>query len=230
MSYKIFCDESNYMLYDSSDLMVNGAIKIKEDKVIQAKKYIKYLRHKYNYYIELKWTKLLNKQWNFYKELIDYFFNNNFMQFRATLVVKKNSANHEKYGRDHNEFYYVVYYYTLRNLLDSENSYKIYFDYKDTIGGVRVKKLKTILMNEGYKKIDFTIIHSHESQLTQLCDIFVGAIGYASRTDIPKNSIIKNKIVDYLNKKIQESCESNCSIYGTKPWEKKFNIFRWSLQ
>ncbi len=73
MPYKIFCDESNYMLHDTSDIMVNGALKIDEASLLQAKKHIKYLRHKYNYRTEIKWTKLIAK---LYKELIDYFFEN----------------------------------------------------------------------------------------------------------------------------------------------------------
>lgn len=230
MPYKIFCDESNYMLQDTSNIMVNGALKIDEKCLLQAKKYIKYLRHKHNYYTEIKWTKLIAKQWAFYKELIDYFFENNAMTFKATLVVNKSNARHEQYNRDHNEFYYVVYYYTLRDIVDIENRFKIYFDYKDTLGGERVKTLKEILSQKGFQKIEFTIIHSHESQLIQLCDLFVGAIGYANRVDIPKESTIKNKIVKYLDAKIQASCESSCSIRQTKPWERKFNIFRWSLQ
>ncbi len=228
-TYKIFCDESNYMLQDSSDLMVNGALKIPEEYVVPAKKFIKYLRHKYNYNTEIKWTKLLTKQWNFYKELIDYFFDHEVMQFKATLVMNKSKANHEKYGRDHNEFYYVVYYYTLRDLMDTDNHFKVYFDYKDTLGGVRVKKLSKILAYKGFTNTQFTIIPSHDSQLIQLCDLFTGAIGYANRSDIPRESEIKNRIVEYLDQKIRKSCESICSIHGTKPWEKKFNIFRWSL-
>jgi len=229
MPYKIFCDESNYMLHDGSDIMVNGAIKIDEAQLISAKKHIKYLRHKHNYHTEIKWTKLLTKQWEFYRDLVDYFFANESMQFKATLVVNKSNADHERYNRDHNEFYYVVYYYTLRDLMDAENSFKVYFDYKDTLGGERVSKLKEVLAHKVSKNVKFTIIHSHESQLIQLCDLFVGAIGYANRNDIEKTSAIKNRIVDYLNGKIQQSCESECSIHQTKPWEKKFNIFRWSL-
>ncbi len=230
MVYKIFCDESNYMLHDTSDIMVNGALKIDEAYLLQAKKHIKYLRHKYNYHTEIKWTKLIAKQWDFYKELIDYFFENENMEFKATLVMNKTNARHERYDRDHNEFYYVVYYYTLRDMMDVENNFKIYFDYKDTLGGERVKKLKEILSKKGYEQSEFTIIHSHESQLIQLCDLFVGAIGYANRADIPKESAIKNRIVEYLDAKIRASCDSYCSIKQTKPWERKFNIFRWSLQ
>lgn len=62
MNYKIFCDESNHLLNDSLNIMVNGAILIDEDKVVEIKKKIKFLRHKHNYHNEIKWTKLINKQ------------------------------------------------------------------------------------------------------------------------------------------------------------------------
>ena len=123
MNYKIFCDESNHLLNDSSNIMVNGAILIDEDKVVETNKYIKLLRHKHNYHNEIKWTKLINKQKEFYKELIEYFFSSEFMKFKATLVVNKSDQKHEQYNRTHDDFYYVVYYYTLRNFLYRDNRY-----------------------------------------------------------------------------------------------------------
>lgn len=229
MNYKIFCDESLHLLSDSSNLMVNGALKIREDKVVEANKYIKYLRHKHNYHNELKWTKLISKQEMFYLSLIDYFFDSGFMNFKATLVVNKSNADHDKYGRTHDEFYYVVYYYTLRPLLSCDDGFKIYFDYKDTLGAERVSKLKQVIENSSLGSPMFNIIKSHESQLIQLCDLFIGAIGYANRQDIEKNSQIKNKIVNYLNNKIKAQGYNEGDILGTKPWADKFNVFRWSL-
>ncbi len=228
-NYKIFCDESNHILSDDSDLMVNGAIRIEEDKVVQANKHIKYLRHKYNYHTELKWTKLILKQKEFYKELIDYFFISDFMSFKATLVMNKSKVNHARYGRTHDEFYYVVYYYTLRNLLNVDGSFKIYFDYKDTLGGKRVEELNKVLVNDGYQKPLFNIIHSHESQLIQMCDLLIGAIGYHNREDIEHSSEVKTYIVDYIDSKIKSQGYNIGDIKGTKPWADKFNIFRWSL-
>lgn len=223
MNYKIFCDESNHLLTDTSDIMVNGAILINEDKVIQANKYIKYLRYKHNYQTEIKWTKLLNKQKIFYKEIIDYFFDSKFMIFQSTLVVNKSNQKHKTYSRTHDDFYYVVYYYTLRNLLYKDNQYKIYLDYKDTKGGDKSKELLKVLKNDRLSEIDFYIIHSYESNIIQLCDLFIGAIGYKNRKDIEHKSNIKNYIIEYI--------ESKCDyeIVGTKPWVEKFNIFRWSL-
>ena len=88
MNYKIFCDESNHLLNDKSNVMVNGAICVPEEEVIDINKYIKYLKHKHNYYNELKWTKLIKSQKDFYIELIDYFFQSN-MRFKATFIPNK---------------------------------------------------------------------------------------------------------------------------------------------
>ena len=229
MNYKIFCDESNHLLNDNSNIMINGSIRIEENMVKNANDYIKKLREEYNYHTEIKWTKLIYKQMPFYKKLIDYFFSSEFMQFKATLVVNKSNANHQKYGRNHDEFYYVVYYYTLRDLIKLDGNYKIYFDYKDTLGGNRVSELKKRLIHSCKGDILFTIIRSHESQLIQLVDLFIGAIGYINRKDIEQNSKVKCEIAEYLNKKIKEQGYNIGDIKSTKPWAEKFNIFRWSL-
>ena len=70
--YKIFCDESNHLLDDPSNIMVNGALQIEEDKVKEANLFIKKLRYEYNYQTEIKWTKLVKKQLPFYKKIYEY--------------------------------------------------------------------------------------------------------------------------------------------------------------
>jgi len=218
MDYKIFCDESNHLLNDKSAVMVNGAICIREDKVVNTNKYIKHLKHKHNYYNELKWTKLIKSQKEFYIELIDYFFSSS-MRFKATFIPNKKDANHKQYGYSFDEFYYIVYHYTIKNFIEAGNNYKIYLDYKDINGGKRVKKLEEILSHRG--KTEAFIIQSQESQILQLCDLFIGAIAYKNRTDIPHESEIKNFVISYIEEKLEYE------LISTTPWEKKFNIFRW---
>ena len=225
MDYKIFCDESNHLLNDKSNLMVNGAILVPEEKVQKYNRYIKYLRHKYNYHYEIKWVKLFSYNFEFYKELIDFFLESE-MQFKATLVLNKNNNRHNIYGYDHNDFYYIAFYYTLRDFISRNqfSNFKIYLDYKDTRGGEKIKLLKKTLETQGLRtnNVDVYIIHSKESQILQLCDLFIGAIGYKNRKDITKESEIKNKIIDYL-------LEKKLSLNSTSREETKFNIFKWDL-
>jgi len=222
--YKIFCDESNHLFNDKSNIMVNGAILVQDENVQEYNRYIKYLRHKHKYYTELKWTKLHSKQLEFYTELIDFFFKSD-MKFKATLIVNKSKLNHQKYNSTHDDFYYKVYYYTLRDFIKTENfsQHNIYIDYKDRKGGEKVKKLKFYLQTQGFKNdINIYIINSKESQILQLCDLFIGAIGYYNRKDIKKDSQIKNQITAYLQMK-------GINLFATKKYFTKFNIFRWDV-
>ncbi len=93
--------------------MVNGAILASEDEVVQINKDIKALKYKHRYFNELKWTKLLKSKKEFYRDLIDYFFNSN-MRFKATFIPNKKQNLHQAHGKSHDEFYYIVYHYTIR--------------------------------------------------------------------------------------------------------------------
>lgn len=223
-NYKIFCDESCHLEHDKADVMVLGALLVPEEKVQALNKTIKYLRHQHNYHNEIKWTKLHSKQLDFYKALIDLYFSDGDFHFKTTIVLDKHNLDHEKFNRGgHNEFYYKMFYYTLRDFLKENNAYKIYLDYMDSLGGEKAKKLVDVLQAGTYWQIDAkaNIIHSYEAQLIQLCDLFIGAVAYKNRSDIGKTSVIKNQIVAYLEEKTGGGLD-----YATSQWEEKFNIFR----
>ena len=223
--YKIFCDESNHLEHDSSNLMVLGAILCSEEEVVRVNKTIKYLRHKHNYTKELKWTKLSENQKDFYDELLDFFFSSVHLRFKGTVVVNKSFLEHDRFSSDHDEFYYKMFYYTLRDFLNSGDEYKIYLDFKDSKGGKRAAKLKEVFVNFTHGTVDpeFTIIHSHESQILQLCDLLIGALGYKNRKDIEHESAIKNHVINAIESRIGHELDM-----GTPQWENKFNIFRYS--
>lgn len=225
-NYKLFCDESCHLQNDKADVMVLGALLVPADKVQHFNKSIKYLRHKYNYQNEIKWTKLHSKQLDFYKALIDLYFSDDEYHFKSTVVLNKQVLDHESFNRgEHSEFYYKMFYYTLRDFLKNGNGYKIYLDYMDSLGGEKSKKLIEVLQNGTYWQIDAEayIIQSHESQLIQLCDLFIGAIAYKNRSDIEKTSEIKMHVIDYLEEKAGSGLDD-----ATSQWEVKFNIFRFS--
>lgn len=201
--------------------MVNGAILAQESAVEQINRDIKALKIKHNYFNELKWTKLLHSRKEFYRELIDYFFASD-MKFKATFIPNKKENVHKLYGYSHDEFYYIVYFYTMRNFMNISHDYKIYLDYKDINGGKRIIKLQEKL-GRTTNKCDIYIIQSQESQILQLCDLFIGAISYKNRNDIEKRSEIKNFIISYIESK------TKFTLTSTPPWEEKFNIFKWNL-
>lgn len=222
--YKIFCDESCHLQHDGADVMVLGALFCSNEKAIQLTKHIKWLRHEHNYKPELKWSKLNKHQWPLYKDLIDLAIDDLAVNFKATVVLNKASLDHQQYNSgSHNEFYYKMFYYTLRDFLKVDNEYRIYLDYMDTLGAEKTKKMCEVLQNgtNWQLNVSTTIIQSYESQLVQLCDLFIGAVGYRSRTDIENRSAIKMQFVEYLEQKISRRLDSS-----TPPWEECFNIFR----
>jgi len=224
--YKIFCDESCHLEHDGADIMVLGGIRCTAEKATALNKHIKWLRHQHNYHTELKWTKLVTKQIGFYKALIDLLFDDEDIWFKATVVQHKERLEHHSFNEgSHNEFYYKMFYYTLRDFLLPDKEYKIYLDYMDTMGGEKTQKLCEVLKTEGREelKVDSYIIQSYESQMIQLCDLVIGAVGYKNRSDIGHTSQIKSQIVDYLEQKVGHALD-----YGTPPWEKNFNIFRFA--
>jgi len=224
--FKIFCDESCHMQHDGADIMVLGAIHCSAEKAVQLNRHIKWLRHQHNYQTELKWTKLVAKQWPFYQALMDLLLTDPDVWFKATVVQRKSSLDHGRFNDgSHNDFYYKMFYYTLRDFLAVQNEYRLYLDYMDTMGGEKTRKLCEVLTagERSQLAISATIVQSYESQLIQLCDLLIGAIGYRNRSDIEHSSVIKNQIVEYLEARLGHPLD-----YSTAPWERQFNIFRFA--
>ncbi|WP_432460280.1 MULTISPECIES: DUF3800 domain-containing protein [unclassified Agarivorans] len=224
--YKIFCDESCHLLHDGSDVMVLGAFHCSAEKAENLTRSIKSLRHKHNYKPELKWSKLNKHQWPLYKDLIDLILDDQEVNFKSTVVLNKNSLDHNQYNAgSHSDFYYKMFYYTLRDFLKVDNEYRIYLDYMDTLGAEKTLKMCEVLQNGTHWQLSAkaTIVQSYEVQLIQLCDLLIGAIAYKNRNDIPKTSGIKKRFVSYLEEKLCSSLDC-----GTPPWEDQFNIFRFN--
>lgn len=223
-NYKIFCDESNHLYSDKSDIMVVGGICCDATEVEYINRYIKHLKHKYNALNELKWTKLNSHKKEFYTELLEFFFLRDDMKFNTQVVIGKSNLNHTQYNDgEADTFYYKMYYYALLPFFKIDASFNIFMDYKDSKVASRVKKLNEVVHNKFYGNINtlYTIIHSHESQIMQLCDILIGAIGYKNRKDIAHSSEIKNFIVDEIERLGGFELD-----YSTPQWEEKFRIYR----
>ncbi|MCH5522381.1 DUF3800 domain-containing protein [Pseudomonas syringae] len=223
--FKIFCDESCHLEHDGINLMVLGALCCDASQVDALNSQIKALRAKHCYNTEIKWTKLIKKQMPFYHELIDLFIDGA-LNYKATVVQNKSNLNHNQFnGGSHGTFYYKMFFYALKSFLTADKSYRIYMDYMDTLSSSKAAVLTDVLQSNMHGRITLGthIIRSHESQLIQLCDLLTGAIGYKNRSDIKKQSSVKNEIIRYLEGRIARSLS-----FATPPWEEKLNIFMFS--
>ncbi len=188
VTYNVYCDESCHLEHDRQSIMVLGVVwcpietsrSIAED-IREIKK-----RHNMPPKFESKWIKVSPAKLDFYRELLDYFFNNQDLHFRALVVPDKSLLNHELFGQDHDTWYYKMYFDMLKVILNPTDCYRIYLDIKDTRSAIKVNKLHDVLCNNMY---DFQrqiiervqTMHSHESEILQLTDLLIGIISYANR-------------------------------------------------
>lgn len=230
----IYCDESCHLERDSAHAMIMGAISCPFEMRTKVYTDIRNIKKKHGLssWAEIKWTSVSSSKIAFYQELIDYFYAENALAFRAVVLKDKENLDHAKYNNgDHDLWYYKTYFYLLDAMVDYSEECRIFVDIKDTHGGPRVKKLHEVLCNNRYDFKHTVIkeivqIKSHESEILQLTDLIIGAIGYYHNGHYHNSgsSAAKNSIVDHLIERWGTAIKS-----GTRRGEKKFDVFLWRL-
>jgi hypothetical protein len=103
----IYCDESCHLENDHQRVMVLGALWCPKDRAPQAAERLREIkaRHGLANNFEVKWTKVSPAKAQFYLDLVDYFFDDDDLHFRALIVPDKNLLRHEKFGQTHDDWY-----------------------------------------------------------------------------------------------------------------------------
>jgi hypothetical protein len=223
----IYCDESCHLEHDHQKVMVLGAVSCRLEAVRHIATKLKNIKIKYglNPQFELKWGKVSSAKEKYYNDVINYFFDESELSFRALIVPNKALLRHEDFGQDHDTWYYKMYFTLLEPLLSPDGCYRIYLDKKDTRGGSKVNKLHDVLCNNIY---DFNrniiervqIVTSNEVEQVQLCDLLIGAIGYANR-EITSSSA-KLSLIEHIRQRTGYSLTRSTLLK-----ERKVNIFCW---
>jgi len=228
LEYNIYCDESCHLMSDSNgNVMVLGAITIPKHKRIEIFNRIREIKTKHGFGLdfEIKWHKVSNSKVDFYLELVDYFFDNEDLNYRSLIVPDKSALNHEHFNQNHDDFYYKMYFDLLKVILYPDRAYNIYIDIKDTRGQEKVVKLKEVLRNKHYDYQNQIIkevqqVHSHEVQILQITDLLTGAISYLHRG--LETNTGKLKIIERIKQRSGYSL-----LKSTLYREEKMNIFIW---
>jgi hypothetical protein len=225
-AFNIYCDESCHLEHDSSPVMILGAVVCPLEKILEVHKRIKEIKIKngLSKIQEIKWTKVSPSKVGFYNDLVDYFFDDDDLRFRA-IICHKSNLNHEKFNHSsHDEWYYKMYFYLLKNLIDDRNNYYVYLDIKDTRSAQKRDKLHETLCND---RLDFnrkflkSVQHarSHEIQALQLADVLIGAVSYANRKLFQSSA--KLSIIQRIQHR------ANLSNFEKTNYSSKFNLFHW---
>lgn len=225
----IYCDESCHLEHDpvNETAMVIGCILCPDAKKKEANSRIREikLKNKIKVDAEIKWNKVSPSLLPLYMDLLNYFFDNSDLHFRAVVIPDKRKLNHERFRQTHDDFYYKTYFRMLKTVLEPGKEYAIYIDIKDTRSQEKVDKLLKVLCNSNY---DFNRnmirriqqIRSHEVELMGLTDLLIGAMSYLHRE--LKGSKTKLALIERIKQRSGYTLLSN-TLYR----ENKFNLFIW---
>lgn len=228
MAYNIYCDETCHLEHDNQKYMVLGGIICKKEQrnrvkidIINFKKMNSLKKTS-----EIKWNKVSPSKFEFFKSLVDYFFETDSLRFRA-IIINKEQLNHKKFNQTHDDWYYKMYYQLLQNLVEPKDANYIYLDIKDTKSANKIEGVKKYL-NKKMIEYDYEpikhiqSINSEESLILQLTDLFIGAIGYKNRGIYTEDNSSKTKteLMKYISMKSGYSLTKSTFLS-----EKKFNLF-----
>jgi len=225
--FNVYCDESCHLENDRQQTMVLGAVWCPLEKTREIAVRIREMkaRHGLSPQSEIKWVKVSPAKVQFYMDIIDYFFDDDNLHFRALIVPDKSQLRHEDFKQTHDEWYYKMYFDMLKVILYPDARYRIYLDYKDTQGATKVKKLHEVLCNNMY---DFSrriiervqLVRSHEVEILQLADLLIGTVSYVNRG--LSTSTAKLRLVDRMRARSGYKLTQTTLLR-----ENKVNLFRW---
>ncbi len=230
MEYCVYCDESCHLEHNINEPMVLGAVwcpKSSKDEIFKRLREIK-ADHGLCPTCELKWNAVSPSHKEYYKDIVNYFFDNSDLHLRVLVVPDKARLRHPDFHQTHDLFYYKMYFYLLRTIFYPDSYYDIYIDIKDIQGEKKVQSLRTILCNSRYdfdKKMIRNIqqVRSHEVELIQLADLLAGAVCYLHRG--LKTSATKLGLIERIQQRSGYSL-----LKSTLYKEDKTNVFIWEGQ
>lgn len=234
MQIDLYCDESR------QDLLVNkgaitsnnryvsiGGLLVPREKRVLLKQRINELKKQYGIVKEFKWGNVSDNKIDFYKALVDLFFDTDFHDicFRC-VIVDTWEIDNEKYNDDDQELgYYKFYYQLIHNWINPRDTYYVFTDYKTNKEKDRLQELRRIL-NRQYNHNNIEIIQaidSAESVILQFQNILMGTVSYKYNYKDSGISVAKSQLVSYVEEKLGRK------IGATYPSEHKFNIFKINL-
>lgn len=228
--FNVYCDESCHLENDHQPVMVLGAVWCPLEKAREINVRLREIKTKHGVKpgFEIKWTKVSPAKARFYLEVMDYFFDDDDLHFRALIAPDKSRLRHESFWQSHDDWYYKMYFDMLKVIFNPDAQYRIYLDLKDTRGAAKVAKLHDVLCNNLY---DFSrqiiervqIVRSHELEIVQLSDFLIGAVSYVNRG--LSDSAAKRDLVMRMQKRSGYQLTRTTLIR-----ESKVNLFRWHAQ
>lgn len=225
MKFDIYCDECFPDLLTSkipkAQYVVIGSLWVEGALRDELKAEIHRLRDKHKVGGEIKSRKVSPSRLDFYRELIDLYFNRDSdVRFRA-IVIDRNLIDFDGNNQGSAELsFYKFYYQLLHHWLRPKAAYQVFCDYQTNQNPARLHELRQVLESANplttFSSVQW--VRSKESVLTQLSDVLTGLVS-ARLNKTPQEGSAKAALLDYLESKLGRP------IASTPVSEKKLNIF-----
>ena len=223
----VYCDESCHLERDGIPVMVLGAVWCKAHLARRISLRIGdiKLRHGLPTTFEVKWSHVTANRLSLYLDLVDYFFAEEFLHFRGVLIPNKGMLHQPGGTSSHDDWYYRLCFELLDSLVDPRDIYGIYLDITDTRSERNRADLEDRLQASG-RELDSAFlcrvqhIRSHESEILQLCDLLIGAIGYEARGltgSVPKSAVVR-RIGEHSGQRPESTRPEPGAKYALRRW------------
>lgn len=222
----IYCDESCHLENDNVEIMTIGLVTCPLEKTREIATRLREIKakHKMKKNFEIKWNDISPNKKQFYLDILDYFFDDDDLMFRAVIAPKKD-LDHLSFNQTHDDWYYKMMYQLISHVLRPKNKFRIYLDKKDTRSASKMRKLHDVLCND---ILDFNhriverveIVESHAVEQIQLADLLIGAIEYFNR-GLTTNPV-KLALIERISERSGYSLRRTTLLH-----EPKFNLFFW---
>jgi hypothetical protein len=229
MDIEVYCDESGLEALSNKTAHLYtaiGGIWVEADRRKDLKMGLASIKAKYKIQGEFKWNKLSPSYYNFYKELIDFFFQSDFIRFRVILIDAQKTSQFKFHNSDIELEFYKFYYQLLHHWIFDFNNYNVFVDLKVNRNKGRLNELCKILNNSNlFSDIQQVQgLPSHQSLGIQLADLLTGMVAAKFNKEITSKA--KLDIIQYVEQTYQKGKE----ITHTPKWEEKLNVFVINLQ
>lgn len=227
MDFEVYCDESCLeAFFDKSahKYIAIGGLWLPAENRNDLKENIHRIKKDFNIHGEFKWNKLSPIYFDFYKNLIDYFFTSDYLRFRV-IIIESDKVDSIYFNNSDNELsFYKFYYQLIHHWILDLNTYNIFLDFKINRNKGRLNELYKILNNANLNsKIENVQgLHSEQSVGIQLTDLLTGIT--SSKFNNNTSSPAKLKLLNYI-----ETTYLKKQITHTSKSEEKFNVFQINL-
>lgn len=234
MLCNVYCDETCHLENDGINVMVLGAVWCPQSKLKEVNQRIKEIKARNNVSptMELKWTKISPGKLDLYKDLVNYYFDDDDLHFRALIIPDKSKLDHQRFNQTHDDWYYKMYFDMLKVIFHPMDRFEVYIDIKDSNSYHKAQRLREVCSNSMYDFSQSIIqrlqpIRSDEVQIMQLTDILIGAIAYENRSfpDGFQKSSAKQGIISLIKKRSGYTMKKTTLLR-----EDKLNLLRWDAR